>query len=403
MIVKLLFWIFFFILFYAYVGYPLILYIIIRIKRLFHKETGNKEPGFEPDVCLFVTAYNEKDFIFQKVENSFLLDYPREKVQYLWVTDGSDDGTPDILRNVPELEVHHQPERRGKMNAMNRGMKFVQASIVIFSDTNTRLNKNAVREIVSSFSNPEIGCVAGEKRIVENVADDAAAAGEGLYWRFESWVKKLDAELNSAVGAVGELFAIRKELFEEVETDTILDDFIISLRIAQKGYKIAYTPNAYAEETASLNVKEELKRKIRIAAGGMQTLFRLKSLLNPFKYGLLSWQYASHKVLRWTLAPISLFLLILINGIIVWQTGFFSSPLFYSLFFLFQLFGYLLTLIGWYLENQKLRFKLLFVPYYFVSIHYAAIRGIIRYFGGKQPASWEKSKRAASAESGHTI
>jgi cellulose synthase/poly-beta-1,6-N-acetylglucosamine synthase-like glycosyltransferase len=143
------------------------------------------------------------------------------------------------------------------MHAMNRGMQFVKAPIVIFSDTNTRLNTNAIREIAACFSDPKTGCVAGEKRLVEKVADVAAAAGEGLYWKFESWVKKMDSELNSAVGAVGELFAIRRELFEEVETDTILDDFIISLRIAQKGYKIAYSPNAYAEETASLNVKEE--------------------------------------------------------------------------------------------------------------------------------------------------
>jgi cellulose synthase/poly-beta-1,6-N-acetylglucosamine synthase-like glycosyltransferase len=394
MILKLFFWVFFFLLLYSYVGYPLILFAIIRIKSFFPTGKNNRVFGYEPDVCLFITAYNEKDFVSQKVNNSFQLDYPKEKVQYLWITDGSDDGTPDELRKYPGLEVYHQPVRRGKMHAMNRGMQFVKAPVVIFSDTNTLLNKNAVREIVACFSDPETGCVAGEKRIVEKVADDAAAAGEGLYWKFESWVKRMDAELNSAVGAVGELFAIRHELFEEVETDTILDDFIISLRIAGKGYKIAYTPNAYAEESASLNVGEELKRKIRIAAGGIQALFRLKSLLNPFKYGILTWQYVSHKVLRWTLAPISLFLLLFANGAIVLQTGFFQPPAFYSAFLCFQLLGYLLALTGWYLENRKLRFKLLFVPYYFVSIHYAAVRGIFRYFRGKQPASWEKSKRA---------
>ncbi|WP_372948627.1 glycosyltransferase family 2 protein [Mariniphaga sp.] len=395
MILKLLFWIFFFILIYAYVGYPAILFVITRLKRLFNSAKTNAVLDYEPDVCLFVTAYNEKDFIRQKVENSFQLDYPKEKVQYVWVTDGSDDGTPDILRKYENLEVFHQPERRGKMHAMNRGMQFVKAPIVIFSDTNTRLNKNAIREIVACFSNLKTGCVAGEKRIIEKEADVAAAAGEGLYWKFESWVKRMDSELNSAVGAVGELFAIRRELFEEVETDTILDDFIISLRIAQKGYKIAYSPNAYAEETASLNVKEELKRKIRIAAGGVQTLFRLKSLLNPFRFGVLSWQYFSHKVLRWTLAPISLFLLFFTNAAIFLESGSGEISGFYVLFFYFQLLCYLLAMVGWYLENRQLRFKLLFVPYYFVAINYAAIKGILRYFRGKQSASWEKSQRAA--------
>lgn len=394
MILNLLFWIFFFILVYAYVGYPLLLYLLTSLKKKFFSTEKNKFPGYEPDVCLFVTAYNEKDFISQKVENSYQLDYPKNKIQYVWVTDGSDDGTPDLLRNYENLEVYHEPARRGKMHAMNRGMQFVKAPVVIFSDTNTRLNTNAIREIVACFSNPKVGCVAGEKRIMEKDADVAAAAGEGMYWKFESWVKKMDAELNSAVGAVGELFAIRRELFEEVETDTILDDFIISLRIAQKGYKIAYTPNAFAEETASLNVKEELKRKIRIAAGGVQTLFRLKSLLNPFRFGMLSWQYFSHKVLRWTLAPVSLFLLFFVNGAILITRESELNVDFYFLFFVVQIFCYALAMVGWYLENRKLRFKLLFIPYYFVSVNYAAVRGIYRYFRGKQSASWEKSKRA---------
>ncbi len=392
---ELLFWVFFFILIYTYIGYALILSVLFYFKKwLFPIKLNQFDKAFEPRVCLFVTAFNEKDYIRQKVENSFDLDYPKEKVQYLWVTDGSDDGTPELLKKYGNLEVHHSPDRRGKMHAMNRGMQFVQAPIVIFSDTNTTLNKFAIREIVAKFSNPEIGCVAGEKRIKENDADAAAAAGEGLYWKFESLVKKMDAGVNSAVGAVGELFAIRRDLFEEVETDTILDDFIISLRIAQKGYKIAYTPNAFAEETASLNVKEELKRKIRIAAGGIQTLFRLSGLLNPFKHGMLTWQYFSHKVLRWTLAPFSLFFLFVLNFFIIFRYNTWTGFNFYTLFFYLQLVCYLLAAIGWYFENRKLRFKLLFVPYYFVSINYASVRGIWRYFQGKQSVNWEKSKRA---------
>lgn len=395
MIWIILFWILLFLLYYTYLGYAQVLYVLLRLKKLFFpKRLFKTFPGYEPEVCLFVTAFNEKDYVAQKVENSFSLDYPKNKIQYLWITDGSDDGTPDLLKKYPEIEVHHQRERRGKMHAMNRGVKFVKAPIIIFSDTNTILGKNSIREIVAKFSNPETGCVAGEKRIVEKEADAAAGAGEGLYWKFESWIKNMDAELNSAVGAVGELFAIRTELFEDVETDTLLDDFMISLRIARKGYHIAYTPNAYAEETASLNVKEELKRKIRIAAGGVQTIFRLKDLLNPFRYGLLSWQYFSHKVLRWTLAPVSLFLLTGVNFFIVFQNKAWLQTGFYTVFLYLQLFCYVLALVGWYFENRKLRLKILFVPYYFLSINYAAIRGIIRYFKGSQSVNWEKTKRA---------
>ncbi|MDO8952231.1 MAG: glycosyltransferase family 2 protein [Draconibacterium sp.] len=396
MIPELVFWVLLFLLFYTYIGYALVLYLLLKIKKvLFPKNILSFDSSYEPDVCLFVTAFNEKDYIKQKVENSFSLDYPKEKIQYLWITDGSNDGTPELLKKYDSLEVHHLPERRGKMHAMNRGVKFVKAPIIIFSDTNTILGKQSVREIVARFSNKKTGCVAGEKRIVEKDADAAAGAGEGLYWKLESWVKKMDAELNSAVGAVGELFAIRTELFEDVETDTLLDDFMISLRIAQKGYHIAYTPNAYAEETASLNVKEELKRKIRIAAGGIQTIFRLKSLLNPFRYGMLSWQYFSHKVLRWTLAPVSLFLILPVNMFIVWQQNIWFNFGFFTVMLYVQFLCYLLAAVGWYFENKKLRFKLLFVPYYFLFINYTSIRGIFRYFKGKQSVSWEKAKRAA--------
>jgi len=396
MILAIVFWILLIILIYTYIGYALVLFLLLKIKKLLFPGKGTQpDPLYEPDVCLFVTAFNEKDYVKQKVENSFSLDYPKEKIQYLWITDGSDDGTPDLLKKYDLLEVHHLPERRGKMHAMNRGVKFVKAPLIIFSDTNTILGKNSIREIVAKFSIEKTGCVAGEKRIIEKDADAAAGAGEGFYWKLESWIKKMDAEINSAVGAVGELFAIRTELFEDVETDTLLDDFMISLRIAQKGYHIAYSPNAYAEETASLNVGEELKRKIRIAAGGIQTIFRLKSLLNPFRYGLLSWQYFSHKVLRWTLAPVSLFLILPVNLLIVWKQNSWFDFDFYTVMFYFQILCYLLASVGWYLENKKLRFKLLFVPYYFLFINYTSIRGIFRYFKGKQSVAWEKSKRAA--------
>lgn len=395
MILIVLFWILLFIVVYTFVGYAVVLWLLVKLKSLFFPGRKLKyDASYEPQVCLFVTAFNERDYIKQKVENSFSLNYPKQKIQYVWVTDGSDDGTPDILRSYPGLEVYHQPERRGKMHAMNRGMKFVKAPIVIFSDSNTVLNKSAVREIVKRFSNEKVGCVAGEKRIIEHQAESAAGAGEGLYWRFESCIKKNDSELNSAVGAVGELFAVRTELFEDVETDTLLDDFIISLRIAQKGYKIAYAPEAYAQETASLNVKEELKRKIRIAAGGVQTIVRLKELFNIFKYGVLTWQYFSHKVLRWTLTPIALFALFFVNLGILLQTNNWNPLNFYTLFFYFQSLCYLVALLGWYYANKKTRSKFLFVPYYFVMINYAAVRGMFRYLKGRQSVNWEKSKRA---------
>jgi cellulose synthase/poly-beta-1,6-N-acetylglucosamine synthase-like glycosyltransferase len=393
---KYLFWILFTIVGYTYLGYPIVLFLMVNIKKLFRNKIVRPTLKSEelPEVCLFVTAYNEIDFIEQKVQNSFSLNYPKEKIQYVWITDGSDDGTPDALKKHPELEVYHQNERRGKMHAMNRGVKFVKPSIIIFSDSNTTLGENSIIEIVNEFQNPKVGCIAGEKRILETESEDAATAGESTYWRFESWIKKMDSDLNSAVGAVGELFAIRKKLFEDVEEDTLLDDFIISLRIAQKGYKISYVPEAFAMETASISVREELKRKIRIAAGGIQTITRLSALLNPFRFGLLSFQYISHKVLRWTIAPLALFSLLIVNFLIIANNKNGIQTNFFSLFFYFQLLMYFLALIGRILEHQKIRFKILFIPYYFASMNFAAIAGWIRFIKGNQSVKWEKAKRA---------
>lgn len=391
---KIIFWVLLFIVFYAYIGYGVLLLIIIRIRRMLGRSgTPVKDENYEPDVTLFVTAYNEKDFVAEKVKNSLELEYPREKLHLVWVTDGSDDGTPEELKKYPGITVHHIPARNGKIGAMNRGMQFVKTPVVVFCDANTMLGKESIRRIVRLFSNPKVGCVSGEKRIFSKEKDAAAGAGEGLYWKYESTLKKWDAELYSVVGAAGELFAIRTELYREVEKDTLLDDFIISLRVAQEGYTIQYDPEAYAIETASANVKEELKRKIRISAGGIQSVVRLRSLLNIFKYGTLSFQYISHRVLRWTLAPLSLALMIPIGLILALNEGI-LSPGFYNILFWMQIIFYILALLGWYLENKSIRVKLLFVPYYFFIMNLSVFLGLKRYLKKTQSVNWERARRA---------
>jgi len=390
---KVTFWILLFIVFYAYVGYGILLFSIVKFRSLtgiFKKRPTNSD--YEPEVTLFIAAYNEKDFVAEKIKNSRELDYPKEKLRFVWVTDGSNDGTPDELRKYDDVVVHHLPERSGKIGAMNRGMKFVTSPIVVFCDANTLLGSESIRRIVNLFGDPKVGCVSGEKRIFSKEKDAAAGAGEGLYWKYESALKKWDAELYSVVGAAGELFSIRTELYQEVEKDTLLDDFIISLRVAQLGYTIQYDPDAYAIETASANVKEELKRKIRISAGGIQSVVRLRSLLNVFKYGTLSFQYISHRVLRWTLAPLSLLLMLPVGFILAWETGIFA-PEFYPILFWLQILFYLSALLGWYLENRSIRLKILFIPYYFFIMNLSVFLGFKRYLKGSQTVNWERAKR----------
>jgi cellulose synthase/poly-beta-1,6-N-acetylglucosamine synthase-like glycosyltransferase len=249
-----------------------------------------------------------------------------------------------------------------------------------------------VKKIVEKFMDPEVGCVAGEKRIYSGEKEKAVGAGEGIYWQYESLIKKLESDVNSTVGAAGELFAVRTELFENVETDTILDDFTISLRIAEKGYKVKYAPEANAYEKASFSIKEELKRKIRIASGGFQTLFRMSGLLNVFKHGLLSFQYISHKVLRWVLVPVSFLFIFFINLLIVLLSE--PSFSFYSIILAIQVLFYLFVFTGWLLSNRRIRFKIIFMPYYLFVMNFSILAGMVRYFRKKHSPLWEKARRS---------
>lgn len=389
---QIIFWIALFIVFYTYVGYGFLLYILVRVKELFIKPIQHRLPADDklPDVTLFITAFNEEDVIEEKMHNCLSLDYPAEKLHIVWTTDGSNDGTNQKLTSWPQVVVHFQPARQGKTAAMTRGMRFVHTPLVVFTDANTMVNRKAIREIVLAFEDTKVGCVAGEKRIAVQTKDGAAAGGEGLYWKYESTLKALDARLYSAVGAAGELFAVRRNLFTEMEPDTLLDDFILSLRIAMQGHTIAYCTEAYAIESGSADMREEEKRKVRIAAGGLQSIWRLRALLNPFRYGVLSFQYISHRVLRWSLTPVLLFALLPLN-IVLLILG--VSPILYGIILVLQFLFYTAGLWGYYLSTKQVKNKLLFVPYYFLFMNINVIKGVNYLLKKRGTGTWEKAKR----------
>jgi biofilm PGA synthesis N-glycosyltransferase PgaC len=384
-----IFWISIFLIVYTFVGYGFVLYILVKIKGLFKKPFVFKSEAVLPTVTVLIAAYNEEDIIEDKIENTLLLSYPKDKVQVIFITDGSSDSTAAKVSGFAEVTLLHQDIRAGKMAAIKRAIPFIENEITVFTDANTFLNKDALLELVKHYQNPKVGAVAGEKRILVEEVADASSAGEGFYWKYESRLKKWDYELYSNVGAAGELFSIRTSLYQPVESDTIIDDHMIAMRIAEKGHIIAYEPGAYAMETASADVKEELKRKIRIAAGGIQSILRLKKAANPFNNPVFTFQYISHRVLRWTITPFLLFLVFILNGVIAVET----RSTFYIVFFVLQVLFYLLSLTGFYFESRNIRIKALFIPYYFCVMNYAVLAGIIRYYKKNQSAAWEKSKR----------
>ncbi len=387
-----LFWTLLALVVYTYLGYAVVLFFMVKIKRRFSNIETHDNKKELPSLTLVIPAYNELDFLHQKVRNCFQLSYPTNKIKFVFVTDGSNDGSEALLNTYQDISVYHSPVRAGKIAAINRVMPFIDSEIVVFTDANAMLNQEAMLNIAKHFYNPKVGCVAGEKRIYQNEKDKASNAGEGLYWKYESTLKKWSSQLYSTVGAAGELFAIRTDLYEETELDVILDDFMLSLSVVERGFTISYAHDAFAEETGSADIKEEMKRKVRICAGGIQSIMRTLPLLNPFNKPLFAFQYFSHRFLRWTFTPLALLLLIPVNIILGLKVGGV-----YAVFLALQTLFYVAGFGGWMLKRKQLKNKFLFVPFYFLMMNVSALLGAKRYFLGKQSVLWEKTKRLETA------
>ncbi len=404
-VIQLMFWLGLGVVCYAYLGYGMLLWLLIKAKRQWgqHKPSRTIDLPLDLSVSLIVCAYNEEGWIAQKVRNSLDQHFPPGQIRFVFITDGSTDKTPELAEATFKQfspndvwNVSHHPDRRGKIAAFHRAMTLFgtwpdcppHRHIIVSTDANTLLNPDAVAHLVKHFNDPQVGAVAGEKRIAMEKKDAANSAGEGIYWQYESLLKRWDAELWSVVGAAGELFALRADLYEPVPPDTIVEDFHLTMRIAQKGYRVAYEPEAYAVETSSASVAEEMKRKVRIAAGGLQAVVRLAPLLNVFKYRTLSFQYISHRVLRWTFAPLFLPIIFLANAFLAVRLGGL-----YTVLFTLQILFYSLAFLGYMLERRQLRIKALFVPYYFCLMNYAMYAGLVRLLRGQQSVLWEKSER----------
>lgn len=389
---QFLFWCSLLLVLYTYVGYALVIFLLAKYRP--YKANVAFESWKEdelPAVSLFIAAYNEADIIATKMLNCRALIYPADKLTIVWVIDGSTDSSERILEQYPDVKLVSSPLRKGKTAAINHGMEYVNTPIVIFSDANCLLNTDALMLMVNQFNDPSIGCVSGEKRVAFTDGDTISSKGEGTYWKYESLLKKLDYEYYSTVGAAGELFAIRTSLFTVMPEDTLLDDFMLSMGIAKSGYRIAYTPNAYAVESGSLNMEEEAKRKRRIAAGGWQSIKRLLPLLNVFTYGKLSFQYISHRVLRWSVTPFALFALLPLSLIIA--VGSLSPYNVFYVIFVAQVVFYLCAGIGYLQRDHPHVSKLFYVPYYFIFMNINVLLGIYYLLSKQHRGGWEKSRR----------
>ena len=390
---KTIFWICTFLVFYTYLGYGMLLWVLVKLKRIVmgkpKKRALPTDDDELPDVTFLVCAYNEQNVVDMKMKDIYQLDYPKNKLHIAWVTDGSSDNTNSYLKTYPDVDIIFTPERKGKTAALNHGLSLVKSDITVMTDANTMVNPGAIKEIVRLMQDPKVACVAGEKRVMARHKGQAAAEGEGLYWRYESALKRMDSELYSAMGAAGELNAIRTALYEPMPENALLDDFVMSMRMVDKGYKIAYSSNAYASEYGSANLQEESKRKRRIAAGGLQSCWWLRKMMNPFRKPIVAFQFISHRVLRWSITPFALMALIPLNvALLLMKAG-----NVYTVIWLLQIIFYATALCGYIQEKRGNRSKLLYIPYYFLFMNMNVFAGIPYLRSHSKGGIWEKAKR----------
>jgi cellulose synthase/poly-beta-1,6-N-acetylglucosamine synthase-like glycosyltransferase len=389
-----LFWLCISSIIYTYIGYPLLLALLARTR----PKPQPPEPT-TPFVTLLIAAYNEQAIIAEKIENSLALDYPPERLQILVTADGSDDRTPDIVRTYAGrgVELSYNPPRRGKMAAINRAIPRVRGEIILFSDANNMYEASVLYELVAPFADPTVGAVTGAKSIVRG--DGVLGESEGLYWQYESFIKKQETQLGCCTGVAGEILAIRRDLFEPPPDSVINDDFYIAMRLAQRGYRIIYTPQARSWERVSFSAQDEITRRARIVAGRYQAITLAPKLL-PWQRPLIVWQVVSHKFLR-PLVPFAMAGALLANLIAVIRPLrskkyllLYLAPPFNWIILLFQLLFYGLAWLGNHQPERKgTTGKLLYLPTFLVNSNLAAVIGLYRFLTKSQTPLWQRVQR----------
>lgn len=378
---------------YTYFGYPLLLGIFasLRLKRVSY-------PLQEPIITLLIAAYNEESSIISKLENSLLLDYPREKLQIIVAADGSNDKTPDLVKQFANrgVELSYYKERRGKMAAINHAMELVCGEVVVFSDANNIYETGALKSLVAPFGDNKIGAVSGAKIILKG--GGALGDSEAAYWKYESWIKKQETRLGCTTGVSGEIWAIRRELFEQPPSAIINDDFYMAMRIIKRGYRMVYVPDARSFERVSSTLQDERTRRIRIIAGRFQAISRVAQLV-PLNRPLILWEVISHKFLR-PIVPLGMIVAFLANLLmVIWPSplrvnNFINLAATWNWVFMdLQVTFYLLALLGMLLPIENRLVRLLYLPAFLVNSNIAALLGFFRYITGSQSTLWTRLSR----------
>jgi cellulose synthase/poly-beta-1,6-N-acetylglucosamine synthase-like glycosyltransferase len=380
---------------YAYAGYPLLVAFVSR----FYRPKDGYPDSYKPSVTLLIAAYNEEQVISRKLDNTLNLDYPRDLLQIIVAADGSDDRTVEIVKSFASqgVELSYDPARLGKMSAINRAMQSARNEIVVFSDANNDYARDVLLEIVKPYSDPAVGAATGSKLVLKEGSQLGEA--DGLYWKYESFIKRMEDRIGCCMGVSGEIFSLRRSLFLPPPSKIVNDDFYMAMDVIKRGYSVSYVASAYSVEKMTLSEHDEIIRRTRIFAGQIQVLFEAFNKL-PFHRPLLLLMMVSHKILR-SFVPLAMIGAFLTAGyafvfspdVVNFPGWLYLSRPYNSVFFLLQILFYILAVLGTRIKIKGVIGKIFYLPVFLLNSNYAAWLGIIRYFSGRQTVVWKKVGR----------
>ena len=375
---ALVFWLSLATLLYLYLAYPPLVWLLARL--------CGREPrraDIVPTVSLLIPAYNERAHIEAKLQNSLALDYPKDRLEIVVASDGSTDGTNAVVERFRARGIRLVAMSRnlGKAAMLSRTVPLLKGEIVVFSDTSSELEPDALRRIVRNFADRRVGCVSGLYRLKGTA--DLRGEGEGLYWRYETFIKRQESRLHSILGAHGAFYAIRRALFARVGETEINDDYLIPMRIVGQGYRAVYEPSARCWERELASVKGEFARRRRIAAGNCQQIVQLRSMLNPLRHGWVAFCFFSHKVLR-TLAPL-LMLAALISSLWLPWPWIAAAVGAQGLLYVSAYAGYLC-------QQRGKTVRWLSPPLYFCLGNLAMFAGLVKFCVSRDRLGWERAR-----------
>lgn len=375
-----IFWTAIFLIFYTYFGYSL---VIMLLSRIFSNDVKKKE--IEPKVTFLITAYNEEKDIAQKLENALSLDYPKDQLEVMVASDGSTDRTDKIVKGFADRGVRlvRVEGRVGKTETQNQAVRQATGEIIIFSDTTTRYERSNIRNIVRNYADSTVGAVSGRYEY-HNPTGATIGAGNILFWKYENFIKRCQTRIRTITGCCGCIYSVRRDLYEPLPSD-IISDLVEPLKILEKGYRIAFEPDAVAYEETTERSSEEFNMRVRVITRGMRGLLYMKRLFKPLRYGFVSFQLFSHKVLRW-LVPVFMILTLLSNMFLIGHSLYNATLALQGVF-------YGMAILAWVGEGADIKIKGLSVPLYFSTVNMASLVAMYKTLKGHKAVTWETLRK----------